>query len=65
MDRRVDLQIARIEVELLGKSYGLTRATHFINVLDASGISKTQKDQAGRAAQRRRRVRHRISGPAV
>lgn len=45
MDRRVDLQMARIEGELLARSYGLTRATHFINVLDASGISKTQKDR--------------------
>ena len=45
MDHRVDLQIARIEVEALAKSYGLTRATRFINVLDASGISKTQKDK--------------------
>jgi outer membrane protein TolC len=45
MDRRVDLQIARIEVEALGKSYGMTRATRFINVLDASAISKTQKDK--------------------
>ena len=45
MDRRVDLQMARIEAELLARSYGLTRATHFINVLDASGISKTQKDR--------------------
>jgi outer membrane protein TolC len=45
MDHRVDLQIARVEVEALAKSYGLTRATRFINVLDASGISKTQKDK--------------------
>jgi outer membrane protein TolC len=45
MDHRVDLQIARIEIEALAKSYGLTRATRFINVLDASGISKTQKDK--------------------
>jgi outer membrane protein TolC len=45
MDHRVDLQIARIEVGALARSYGLTRATHFINVLDASGISKTQKDK--------------------
>jgi outer membrane protein TolC len=45
MDHRVDLQIARIEVEALATSYGLTRKTHFINVLDASGISKTQKDR--------------------
>ena len=45
MDHRVDVQIARIDVEALAKSYGLTRATRFINVLDASGISKTQKDK--------------------
>jgi outer membrane protein TolC len=45
MDRRVDLQIALFEVEALAKSYGLTRKTRFINVLDASGISKTQKDK--------------------
>jgi outer membrane protein TolC len=45
LDHRVDLQIARIEVEALARSYGLTRATRFINVLDASGISKTQKDK--------------------
>jgi outer membrane protein TolC len=44
MDRRVDLQIGRLEVEALARSYGLTRKTHFINVLDASGISKTQKN---------------------
>jgi outer membrane protein TolC len=45
MDRRVDLQIARLKVEALAKSYGLTRKTHFINVLDAGAISKTQKDK--------------------
>jgi len=45
MERRVDLMIARLETEALAKSFGLTRATRFINVLDASGISKTQKDK--------------------
>jgi len=44
MDRRVDLDVARLEVDALARSYGLTRATRFINVLDASAISKTQKD---------------------
>ena len=33
--RRVDLQIARIELDTLAKAYGLTQATRFINVLDA------------------------------
>ena len=44
MDRRVDLAVARLEVDALARSYGLTRSTRFINVLDASAISKTQKD---------------------
>ena len=45
MDRRVDLAVARLEVEALARSYGLTRSTRLVNVLDASGISKTQKDK--------------------
>jgi outer membrane protein TolC len=45
MDNRVDLEIARLEVEALARSYGLTRSTRLINVLDAAGISKTQKDK--------------------
>ncbi|MGH6736668.1 MAG: TolC family protein [Methyloceanibacter sp.] len=45
MDRRVDLAIAKLEAEALARSYGLTRKTRFINVVDASGISKTQKDK--------------------
>jgi len=45
MDRRADLQVARIETAFFARSYGLTKATHFINVLDGSGISKTQKDR--------------------
>ena len=45
MDRRVDLQMARLEVEALARSYGLTRNTRFINVLDVGGMSKTQKDK--------------------
>jgi outer membrane protein TolC len=42
---RVDIQMARIEMEAMVKSYGLTRATHFLNVLDAAGVSKLQKDR--------------------
>ncbi len=38
--RRIDLQIARIELETLAKSYGLTQATQFINVLDAGYADK-------------------------
>ena len=42
--RRVDLQMARIEVEALAKSYGLTNATRFISLLDVAGISKKVRE---------------------
>jgi outer membrane protein TolC len=45
MDRRVDLMVARLEADALARSFGLTRTTRFINVLDAAGTSKTQKDK--------------------
>src|SRR5262245_3637840 len=45
MDRRVDLAVARLQTEALARSFGITRNTRLINVLDASGISKTQKDK--------------------
>jgi outer membrane protein TolC len=50
MDRRVDLAVGKLEVEGLAKSYGLMRTTRFINVLDAGGISKTQKEKGERKA---------------
>jgi outer membrane protein TolC len=40
VSRRVDLQIARIELDTLAKSYGLTQATRFINVLEAGYADK-------------------------
>src|SRR5260221_3385086 len=45
--RRVDLQIVRIEVDTLAKSYGLTNATRFINLLDVAGVSRTQREAGG------------------
>src|SRR5262249_33474418 len=45
--RRIDLQIARIEADTLAKSYGLTRATRFINLLDVAGVSRTQREPGG------------------
>jgi len=45
--RRVDLQIARIETDALAKSYGLTKATRFINLLEISGVSRTQRESGG------------------
>ena len=41
--RRVDLQIARIDVSALAKSYGLTQATRFINLFEVAGVSKTTR----------------------
>lgn len=38
--KRVDLQIARIEMDTLAKSYGLSKATRFVNVLDAGYADK-------------------------
>jgi outer membrane protein TolC len=38
-------------MEALARSYGLTRKTHFLNVLDAAGISKTQKDKGEKRAE--------------
>lgn len=40
INRRIDLQIARIEMETLARSYGLTNATRFVNVLDAGYADK-------------------------
>ncbi len=43
--RRVDLQIARIELDALAKSYGLTQATRFINLLEVAHIDKTTRER--------------------
>jgi outer membrane protein TolC len=44
--RRVDLQIARLELEALAKSYGLTEATRFVNLLELAGVAKTTTERA-------------------
>jgi outer membrane protein TolC len=41
--RRVDLQIARIEVDTLAKSYGLAQAARFINILDGGYADKLER----------------------
>lgn len=40
MERRIDLQIARGELDALAKAYGLTKATRFVNVLEAGYADK-------------------------
>ncbi|HEV1999936.1 MAG TPA: TolC family protein, partial [Xanthobacteraceae bacterium] len=41
--QRVDLRIARIELDLIAKSARLTQATRFLNLLELAGISKTTR----------------------
>ena len=51
LDRRIDLQIARIELDVLSKSYGLTTATRFINVLEGGYAEKIKtENQTGQHA---------------
>jgi outer membrane protein TolC len=45
VSRRVDLQMARMDAETLAKSYGLTKATRFVNVLDAGYADKITKNK--------------------
>jgi outer membrane protein TolC len=45
MARRLDLQIARIELDALAKSYGLTHATRFVNVFNVAAVAKTTIDK--------------------
>lgn len=44
---RIDLQIARMELDRLAKSLNLTEATRFVTLLDVAGIGKTTKDPDG------------------
>ncbi|MBY0560066.1 MAG: TolC family protein [Hyphomicrobium sp.] len=39
---RIDLQIARMELAALSKEYGLTHALRFIDMLEASGVSRNE-----------------------
>ena len=41
--RRVDLVLARMEIDILAKELGLTRKTRFINALEVAGISRAEK----------------------
>jgi len=44
---RLDLQIARMDLEALAKALNLTEATRFVTLFDVAGISKTTKDPDG------------------
>ncbi len=43
--RRVDLQIARMEIEAIARAYGLAQATRFINILEGGYADKFTKDK--------------------
>ena len=43
--RRVDLQIARMELDALARVYGLTQAVRFINLIEAGAAAKTTTDR--------------------
>ena len=45
--RRIDLQIMRLDVVALAKTYGLTQTTRFINLLEVSGIHKRVQEPGG------------------
>ena len=43
LQRRVDVEMARLEVEAIAKRLGLTRATRLVNALDVAGKSKYER----------------------
>jgi outer membrane protein TolC len=51
--RRADLQIARVEVEVLAKTYGLSKTTRFIDLLEVSGTHKRTEDAGGETVNER------------
>jgi outer membrane protein TolC len=54
--RRVDLRIARLEVDAVAKTYGLTQAVRFLNLLEVAGIAKNTKDRTTGAIERERGI---------
>jgi outer membrane protein TolC len=43
--RRIDLQMGRIELDTLARSYGLTQATRFVNLFEGGYADKFTKDK--------------------
>ena len=43
--RRIDLQVARMELAVLGQSLGLEQATRFVDLLELSGISASEREE--------------------
>ena len=71
MERRLDVQVAKLDAESLGEGAGLTRATRFVNVLevgyttigDRRSAAERLRDRARIAALRLERMRSRALSP--
>jgi outer membrane protein TolC len=50
--RRLDLQIARLEIEALAKAYGLTQSTRALDGLEVAGIAKSTKENGDKIRER-------------
>jgi outer membrane protein TolC len=61
--RRVDLQIARIELDALAKSYGLTQASRFVNLIELAGIRKTKTERTSGEKERTRGIEAELQIP--
>ncbi len=46
MDRRLDVQMAKLDAESLAKSLGLTRTTRFVNVLEVGYTNESETGEA-------------------
>jgi outer membrane protein TolC len=47
VEHRIDLRIARIELDVLAKSLNLTEATRFVTLLDVAGVDRKTRDPNG------------------
>ena len=45
IEKRIDLQIAKMELDILAKVYGLTHSTRFINVLEVRGMRSFERER--------------------
>lgn len=45
IEKRIDLEIARMELDILAETYNLTSRTRFINVLEVAGLSKLERER--------------------
>jgi outer membrane protein TolC len=56
VERRLDVRVARLDVEAMAKAHGLTHATRFLNLLEVAGVSKRTEDRVAGAVDSARGV---------